>query len=221
MHAGSTVGVESGPMTIKQRARYVMHFASLVAALAMAWPAQSAAVPASSPSAGVRGTVVGKGLKTNQWMVVSLEGPGLVVKPPTAPVHMDQKSFRFVPHVQAIVVGTTVRFLNNDPEGHNVYSPEGRYNLGTWPAGETRDHKFDKPGAYTQLCNVHPDMLAFIVVLETPYFAVTDAAGRFEIGNVAPGKYKLVVWSEKLDGLEREVTVAPGKILNLDLVVER
>ncbi len=192
-----------------------------MAALLCARPALCAAAPAAGVGSGVRGAVVGKGLKTNQWMVVSLEAPGLAVKPPAAPVHMDQKSFRFMPHVLPVVVGTTVRFLNNDPEGHNVYSPEGRYNLGTWPAGETRDRKFDKAGAYTQLCNVHPDMLAFIVVLETPYFAVTGEAGQFEIRNVPPGKYKLVVWSEKLDGLEQGVTILPGKMLKLDLVVER
>lgn len=189
--------------------------------MGLACPSLWAAAPSAIPTSGVRGTVVGKGLKTNQWMVVSLEAPGLAFSPPAAPLHMDQKSFRFVPHVLAVVTGTTVRFLNNDPEGHNVYSPEGRYNLGTWPAGETRDRKFDKAGAYTQLCNVHPDMLAFIVVLDTPYFAVSDAAGKFAIPNVAPGKYKLVVWSEKLDGLERDVTVEPGKPLHLDLVVER
>ena len=206
-------------MTIRHR-RFHAARSAFALALSAAWISLAAA-PVPGPSTGVRGSVVGKGLKTNQWMVVSLEAPGLALKPPAVPVHMDQKSFRFVPHVLPIVVGTTVRFLNNDPEGHNVYSPEGRYNLGTWPAGETRDHKFDKAGTYTQLCNVHPDMLAFIVVLETPYFAVTDAAGQFEITGVTPGKYKLVVWSEKLDGLEQEVTVVPGKMLKLDLVVER
>ncbi len=201
--------------------RSVRHLACAAFALALAGPLPCAAPPASAPTAGVRGALVGKGLKTNQWMVVSLEAPGLPLTPPAAPVRMDQRSFRFAPHVLAIVAGTTVRFLNNDPEGHNVYSPEGRYNLGTWPAGETRDHRFDKAGAYTQLCNVHPDMLAFIVVLETPYFALSDAAGRFEIRGVPPGKYKLVVWSEKLDGLEQDVTILPGKMLQLDLVVER
>jgi plastocyanin len=208
-------------MEFRHRMRQVAAAAASAAALAFATAIPSASAPAAKSGASVQGTVVGKGLKTNQWMVVSLEAPGLALKPAAAPVHMDQKSFQFIPHVIAVVSGTTVRFLNNDPEGHNVYSPEGRYNLGTWPAGETRDHKFDKAGAYTQLCNVHPDMLAFIVVLDTPYFAVTNAAGKFAIADVAPGKYTLVVWSEKLDGLEREVAVEAGKPLNLDLVVER
>ena len=59
---------------------------------------------------------------------------------------IDQKGFRFVPHVTVVVTGSTIRFLNNDPEPHNVYSPEGRYNLGTWPTGETKDYTFKKPG---------------------------------------------------------------------------
>jgi hypothetical protein len=114
-----------------------------------------------------------------------------------------------------------VRFLNNDPEPHNVYSPEGRYNLGTWPPGDTRDYKFDTPGIYSQLCNIHPDMLAFVVVVPTPYFAVTDAAGAFEIRGVPPGQYTLVAWHEKKDGLEQPVTVLAGRPLTLNLVIER
>jgi plastocyanin len=170
--------------------------------------ALSTAVAAPTAGTVVRGTVTAKKLKNAGQIVVSLEAPGLVVKPPAAPVKMDQRAFQFIPHVLPIVRGTTVRFLNNDPEPHNVYSPEGRYNLGNWGPGETRDNVFDKPGVFTQLCKVHPDMLAFVVVLETPYFAVTDAAGRYEIKGVPPGQYRLVAWSEELDELARNVTVA-------------
>ena len=104
---------------------------------------------------------------------------------------IDQKGFRFLPHVAVVQTGSAIRFLNNDPEPHNVYSPEGRYNLGTWPTGDTKDYTFKKPGIYSQLCNIHPDMLAYVVVVDTPYFAVTDATGAFLIRNVPPGKYKL------------------------------
>jgi plastocyanin len=179
------------------------------------------AAGATPPSGAVKGTVRGKGLKTAADMVVSLAAPGLRVTPPKTPVRIDQRGFRFVPHVTAIVTGTTIRFLNNDPEQHNVYSPEGRYNLGTWLPGDTRDHTFTKAGEYTQLCNVHPDMLAFIVVLDTPYFAVTDSSGAFSVAGVPPGSYRLIVWSEKLDGLERMITVEAGKTLSLDLEVLR
>jgi plastocyanin len=176
---------------------------------------------ATAPPVTVRGVVTIQGARTNADAVVSLEAPGLPLDPPAAPVKIDQKGFRFIPHVLAIQTGSTIRFLNNDPEPHNVYSPEGRYNLGTWPTGDTRDHTFAKSGIYSQLCNIHPDMLAFVVVLDTPYFAVTDAAGNYVIRNVPPGRYQLVVWHEKKDGLEREVVVPPGAPLKLDLVVEK
>jgi len=175
------------------------------------------AVAAAAPVGSVRGTVTAVGLKTNADIVVSLEAPGLAYKAPAAPVKMDQKSLLFVPHVLPIVRGTTVRFLNSDPEPHNVYSPEGRYNLGTWPSGESRDHTFEQPGIFTQLCRIHPDMLAFIVVVETPYFTVTDKAGRFTIAEVPAGKYTLVAWSEEYDYQEQAITVKAGEELSVDL----
>jgi plastocyanin len=192
---------------------------------AAAWAAALAFAVAGAASAAVpsivRGTVSVKGVKSNADVVITLEAPGLPLAPPAQPFKIDQKGFRFVPHVTVVETGSTVRFLNNDNEPHNVYSPEGRYNLGTWPTGDTRDHTFKKPGIYTQLCNVHPDMLAYVVVVDTPYFAVTDATGAFAIRDVPPGKYTLVAWHEKKDGLEQEVVVAAGKPLKLDLVLEK
>jgi plastocyanin len=191
------------------------------AGLAVGLAVGLASAAPGAATGSVRGTVTGKGLKTNADMVVSLEAPGLEVKPPAEPVRIDQKGFRFLPHVVAVVTGATIRFLNNDPEPHNVYSPEGRYNLGTWPTGETRDHTFARSGVYSQLCNIHTDMLAYVVVLDTPFFAVTDASGQFRIAGVPAGQYHLVVWSEKLDGLERDVKVEAGRTLSLDLLVEK
>ena len=176
--------------------------------------------PSGAPSA-VRGTVSVKGVKSNADVVVTLEAPGLKLAPPAEPLRIDQKGFRFIPHVLVIETGSTIRFLNNDPEPHNVYSPEGRYNLGTWPTGDTKDYTFKKPGIYSQLCNIHPDMLAYVVVVDTPHFAVTDATGAFLIRNVPPGKYRLIAWHEKKDGLEQDVEVVAGKPLKLDLVLEK
>jgi hypothetical protein len=175
----------------------------------------------AAPATVVRGTVIVKGLKSNADVVVTLEKPGLPLAPPAPPVKIDQKGFRFLPHVTVVQTGSTIRFLNNDPEPHNVYSPEGRYNLGTWPTGDTRDYTFKRAGIYTQLCNIHPDMLAYVVVVDTPYFAVTDATGAFLIRDVPPGKYTAVAWHEKKDGLEQDVVVAPGASFKLDLVLER
>jgi len=180
----------------------------------------AATAPAGAPSA-VRGTVTVTGAKSNANAVVTLEAPGLKAPPIAEPLKIDQKGFRFLPHVAVVPTGSTIRFLNNDPEPHNVYSPEGRYNLGTWPTGDTKDYVFKKPGVYSQLCNIHPDMLAYVVVVDTPYYAVTDEAGSYVIRNVPPGTYTLVVWHEKKDGLEREVKVEAGKPLKLDLVLDK
>jgi len=192
----------------------------LAGALTMA-----AAVSGTSSQGAENGTVSGavtaKGMRTNAGVVVSLAAPGLAVTPPKQAVEMDQKQMQFIPHVLPVVTGTTVRFLNSDPVPHNVFSPEGKYNLGTWPTGQAHDYKFDKPGVYTQLCRVHPEMEAFVVVLDTPYFAATDPAGKFEIKGVAPGAYKLVAWSEKLKAAQQEVTIESGKTLTVDLTLTR
>jgi plastocyanin len=176
---------------------------------------------ASQQSGTVTGKITAKGLRTSGDIVVSLEAPDLKVVPPKEPVVLDQKQMEFIPHVLAVVTGTTVSFLNSDSVAHNVFSPDGKYNLGTWPTGQSKDHIFDKPGVYTQLCQVHPEMEGYVVVLDTPYYATTDATGQFAIKSVPAGKYKLVAWSEKLKKGEQDITVEAGKPATVDLTLTK
>jgi plastocyanin len=178
-------------------------------------------VARASENGSVTGTVTAKGLRTSADIVVSLQAPGLKLTPPAKPIEMDQKGMLFTPHVLAVVTGTTVKFLNSDPVGHNVFSPEGKYNLGTWPQGDTKEYKYDKPGVYTQLCRVHTEMEAYVVVLDTPYFATTDKTGAFDIKNVPSGKYTLVAWSEKLKEVKQPITVEAGKPATVNLTLSR
>ncbi len=169
----------------------------------------------------VTGTVLAKGLRTSANIVVSLQAPGVTVTPPQDALEMDQKGMVFIPHVLPVVTGTTVRYLNSDPLPHNVFSPQGKYNLGTWPQGKTRSYTYDKPGVYTQLCRVHPEMEAFVVVLDTPYFATTDEEGRFEITDVPAGTYTLVAWSKRLKQGEQAVTVGGSQPVSVELTLSR
>jgi plastocyanin len=117
-------------------------------------------------------------------------------------VVIDQRKMAFIPHVVAVQQGTTVEFLNSDSVGHNVYWPsisgnkKLSHNLGTWPKGEKKPFQFNDLGTASLLCNVHPEMSGYVVVVPTPYFAVTDKDGNFEIKNIPAGKYTLRTWSE-------------------------
>ena len=155
-------------------------------------------VLAHSVAAGtITGTVKIKGA-TPPTIVYVETAPGSV-SPPATHARVDQKGMQFIPYLLPIVVGTTVDFLNSDNVAHNVFSPDGEsYNLGTWPKGETRPYTFKKIGVYTQLCSIHPEMEAFIVVLQNPFAAVADKDGNFKIADVPDGHYVLKVFSKKL-----------------------
>ena len=129
---------------------------------------------------------------------------------------LDQKKMTFIPHVLPILVGTTVDFHNGDTVNHNVFSPDGEgYNLGTFPPGESRFYTFKKTGVYTQLCSLHPEMEGFIIVLQNPYFTVSEQGKSFKINGVPDGHYLIKVWGKKLKKPEKEKTfsvdVAGGK----------
>ena len=125
---------------------------------------------------------------------------------------MDQKGMKFIPHVIAITAGDTVQFLNSDGVDHNVYSPDNDgYNLGMIPKDAKGDHKFDKPGVYSQLCSVHPEMLAYVHVGQNPYAAVVGKDGTYKIEGVPPGQYTVAVWNSHLKAPGASVTVAAGK----------
>jgi plastocyanin len=165
------------------------------------------------------GTIVGKvkahGARNSGDAVVYIEKiDGKSFPAPKEHALMDQKGLRFHPHVLPILVGTTVDFLNSDDVLHNVFSPDacaGKVNLGTWPKGQKRSYTFkDADCQAVMLCNVHPEMEAFIVVCETPYFAVTKDDGSYEIKDVPPGKYTLKIWHEKLKGAPVQIDV-PAK----------
>lgn len=127
---------------------------------------------------------------------------------------IDQKGLVFQPHLTAVQVGTTVDFLNSDSVAHNVFwtsiggNKKLNHNLGTWPKGDRKSFKFDTPGAVPILCNVHPEMSAYLVVVPTPYFATSDQAGNYKIENVPDGSYTLIGWHEGAKNQSKPVSVS-------------
>ena len=134
-------------------------------------------------------------------------------------VVIDQKDLTFVPHVTAVTVGTTVRFPNSDTVFHNIFAEfeAKRFDFGMYPKGTSKSKLFDKPGIVALLCSVHSNMSAYIMVVDTPYFAVTDGAGRYHIQNVPAGNYAASVWHETKQTQQLAVTVGSGPTtLNLN-----
>ena len=136
---------------------------------------------------------------------------------------MDQKNETFVPHVLAIVAGTTVDFPNSDPTYHNVFSlsKTKRFDLGRYAAGRSKAVRFDEPGIVRVFCDIHSHMSAFILVFSHRYFAVTDDDGRYRIGNVPPGNYSVVAWHESLPAETRTVSVPDAGEVDLNFVLSR
>lgn len=151
---------------------------------------------------------------------------------PTAHASMNQKDLVFVPHVLAVQKGATVDFLNEDSVNHNVSSPAAccSFDLGQWGKGIVKSQAFTSEGVVPLLCSLHPEMGAYVVVVDTPYFTtaslITNNAEKkqscgYSIKGIPPGKYTLKVWNGKLVGEAQDITVAAGADTNADIDIHK
>ena len=136
---------------------------------------------------------------------------------------MDQRNESFVPHVLAIVAGTTVDFPNNDRTYHNVFSlsKPRTFDLGRYAAGRSKAVRFDTPGIVRVFCEIHSHMSAYILVFSHRYFAVTDEEGRYRIDHVPPGSYTVLAWNEATELQSRRVTVGDSGDVDLNFLLNR
>ncbi len=140
---------------------------------------------------------------------------GEAPRPAEKTFRLVQKNKHFSPHLLVVPIGSAVLFPNQDPFFHNVFSVyEGtRFDLGLYESGSSKEVHFNRPGPSYIFCNIHPEMSAVIMVMATPYYATTDAAGEYSMPGVPPGEYEFSVWyesaqPEQLKQLQHRVTVS-------------
>jgi plastocyanin len=140
------------------------------------------------------------------WIEGVASGPG-GRRTPREQMESLQKSF--VPRVLAVPVGTEIEFPNNDPIFHNVFSVSGvnRFDLGLYRRGTSRRKRFDQSGLVRVYCNIHPQMVGYIWVLDTSAYTVTRSDGAYRIEKVPAGDQTVHVWSEETGEQTQEIRI--------------
>jgi plastocyanin len=143
-------------------------------------------------------------------MDMDADSPAPPVRPPAEPVTITQKDQEFSPYVTPIVVGTKVVFPNLDNVQHHVYSvsPAKRFEIPLYIGDSKETIVFDRPGIVTLGCNIHDWMVAYVVVLSTPYYGKTGLDGTAEVSGIPPGHYRLDVWHPRAGTVSRDLEVA-------------
>lgn len=189
--------------------------------LSCALPAAAQEGPASVAG---RVTLAVEGVRLSDLgqTVVFLSGDASESAPPAKRSTIRQRNAYFTPDFLAIAVGQSVDMPNDDAIFHNVFSfsKPNDFDLGLYPAGESRRVTFDHAGVVKIYCSIHESMSGTIFVSPSPWFAVASAAGDFEIRGIPPGHHKLRVWNEKLPEAVRELTLRPGENARVDISLE-
>jgi plastocyanin len=176
----------------------------------------------------ITGKVTAKKKKYLPHAVVYIDGLTGDFPAPAEHSVMDQKNMVLHPHVLPVLAGSTVDFLNSDKVAHNVFSPDksaDKFNLGTWPKGEVKSFTFEKRCDEVcdavMLCNVHPEMEAFVVIMQNPYFSKTDENGCFTIEGVPAGEYTLTVWHPKRKAEPQTVVVSADGTAEVEFALNK
>ena len=210
--------------------RHAIHLTILL--LVVLWPVGRAL------AGTISGTVKVNGLRSPAGILVYLNrAPAPAVNLSAVRFAMDQRNLTFIPHVLPVPEGATVSFPNNDKVAHNVFSLSRtkKFNLGSYGPGGSPSVRFDKPGIVEIRCDVHAEMLAYIMVMKNPYFAVTDDQGRFTIPDphylkshgitgipeLPAGRYMLKTRHPKLKTDLQAIDVPAAGTVNVQLSLSR
>ncbi|MEL7059097.1 MAG: carboxypeptidase regulatory-like domain-containing protein [Acidobacteriota bacterium] len=199
---------------------------SIVAALAAASVAVAEPPSGSLPGAvrlleSGRDVTAAEARHTVVWLetATAVESP----EPTGQPLQMTTVRKQFLPRVLAAPVGSEVAFPNQDPILHNVFSVDraNRFDVGLYGSGESESTTFTSEGVVPVFCNVHHDMIGYVVVLDTPFYAAPGRDGSFRFDGVPPGPAKLTVWHERAKARTLNVTVPLIGSLTVDLEISK
>ena len=164
-----------------------------------------------------------KGSDVRQAVVYFEPAAAAAVRPAGEPFEMVTRRKEFAPRVLTVPRGSRVRFPNQDPILHNVFSvsPENEFDLGIYKQGPGKEKRFDREGVVRVYCNVHHDMFANILVLDTPHFTAPDAEGGFVLGGLPRGKGRLTVWHDQAEPWTAEVELPREGAMTIPVEVVR
>ena len=198
--------------------------------LATVLVAAAVLLPATAPAAELSGRVIlakgAQGKPSREVVAAQIyftpETP-VPVQPPAEVPEVVTVRKEFVPRVLTVPVGTMVRFPNQDAILHNVFSVSGknRFDLGLYRRGDGKEHTFEHPGVVRVFCNVHHSMVAYVLVVDTPFFTSPDTAGSFYLGDLPEGPGTLTVWHERAEPFTRRLTLPLDGPLEVALAVSK
>jgi plastocyanin len=163
----------------------------------------------------------GRAKQDHSGVVIYVEGPKVTL-PAGKSYEIRQIDRHFRPALSVVTVGTTLTFPNDDNVFHNVFSNSSaaKFDLGSYDNGETRSVRLKKPGQVEVYCNIHEQMRATVLVLDTTYYARTDRSGTFVIKDVPAGSHRYMVWQRDGKPTQGRVTVVEGAPARINLEVE-
>ncbi len=174
---------------------------------------------ANAGSVSGKARVAGKESAAN--IVVYLEGVQGTFKLPEKRPEVNHINLQFEPPVSAVLKGTTMDFPNSDSVFHSAFSisPSNPFDLGLYQKGREKFVLFKNPGVVELFCHIHSHMHAFVLVLDNPYFSVTNAAGEFALANVPDGDYTIKAWANPTTVMTKTVSVAGNRTVNMDFTL--
>jgi plastocyanin len=182
-------------------------------------PARVAPPPVKKAGKGI-GTIVGKVKGGTGDVYVYVED---IVAPTSGSAQMKQEGKQFVPRVLAVQKGTKVEFPNRDAVFHNVFSvsPENTFDLGSYRQGETKGVTMARPGVVNVYCNMHPQMVGYILVVPSSLYVRAGADGFYRLPNVPSGKHRIVAWAPNAKPVVSEVEVPDDEVVTVELEVKK